>query len=189
MWAGVVPQQPPTRFTQPSSTKRCILSARLSGVSLVLAALVGQARVRIHAHEARGDRRERAQVVGHELGAGGAVEPDREEIEVLERDVERLDALAGQHGAHRLDGAAHHQRQRRRRPRRMRLAHADGGRLDVERVLAASRAAARPRRPRSARAPGRRSPSRTSSKVTLAVTVIDRVEGPMAPMAKRAARR
>ena len=51
----------------------------------VLAALVGQAGVRVHAHEAGRERRERAQVVGHELGPGGAVEPDREEVEVLER--------------------------------------------------------------------------------------------------------
>ena len=33
MWAGVVPQQPPTMFTQPSSRKRLSLKARLGGVS------------------------------------------------------------------------------------------------------------------------------------------------------------
>jgi hypothetical protein len=33
MWAGVVPQQPPTKLTQPSSRKRVILKARLAGVS------------------------------------------------------------------------------------------------------------------------------------------------------------
>src|SRR5437667_315215 len=33
IWAGVVPQQPPTILTHPSSTKRRILNARLAGVS------------------------------------------------------------------------------------------------------------------------------------------------------------
>ena len=33
MWAGVVPQQPPMMLTQPSSTKRRSLKARLAGVS------------------------------------------------------------------------------------------------------------------------------------------------------------
>src|SRR6267378_553054 len=76
----------------------------------VLAALVGQPRVGIHARPARGDRGQRAQVVGHELGPGRTVEPDREEPEVLERDVERLDALTREHGAHGLDGRRDHQR-------------------------------------------------------------------------------
>ena len=74
-------------------------------------------------------------MVGHELGARGAVETDREEIEVLQRGVERVHALPGEHGAHGLDGAAHHERKlatgfRHGAP------DADGGRLDVERVLA-----------------------------------------------------
>ena len=45
---------------------------------------------------------------------------------MLERGVERVDPLPGEHGAHRLDGAADHERQRAAR-----LGHgaldADGG--------------------------------------------------------------
>ena len=148
MWAGVVPQQPPTTLTQPSSTKRRILSARLSGRLLVVAVLVGQAGVRVHAHEARGDRRERAQVVGHELRAGGAVEPDREEVDVLERGIERLDVLAGEHRAHGLDGAADHDRELDARPRAIARSDADAAGLDVAACPGRSRAAGRRRRPR-----------------------------------------
>ena len=73
-------------------------------------------------------------MVRHELGAGRAVEADREGLEVLERRVERLDPLPGQHGAHGLDGAADQQGQRRAAGGH-RLAHADGGRLQVQGVL------------------------------------------------------
>ena len=113
-------------------------AAHLEGQALrglfVVAVLVGQAGVRVDRHEACGDLREGPQVVGHELGTRGAVEPDREEPEVLDRRVERVHALAGEHGAHRLDGAAHHEGQLDSG-----FGHgaveADGRRLDVERVL------------------------------------------------------
>ena len=76
----------------------------------VAAVLVRQARVR-HAGDA-GPRQlgERADVVGHELRTRGAVQPQVEELPVLQRDRQRLDRLAGQHGPHRLDGAAHRDR-------------------------------------------------------------------------------
>ena len=101
----------------------------------VLAALVGQPRVGIHARPARGDRGQRAEVVGHELGPGRAVEPDREEPEVLERDVERLDALTREHGAHGLDGRRDHQRHVESARRALRAPHPERGGLEVERVL------------------------------------------------------
>ena len=78
--AGVVPQQPPTTFTQPSSTKRRILQGEALRRLLVLAVLVGQAGVGVDADETGGEARERAEVVGHELGTGRAVEPDGEEF-------------------------------------------------------------------------------------------------------------
>ena len=102
---------------------------------LVLAELVGQAGVRVHADEAGGEARERAQVVGHELGTGGAVESDGEEIEVLHRRVQRVHALPRQHGPHGLDGAADHEGQVEARLADG-LTDPDGRRLDVERVLA-----------------------------------------------------
>src|SRR5256884_585249 len=73
-------------------------------------------------------------VVGHDLGPGGAVQADREEVGVLEGDVECLHALARQHRARRLDRAADHQR-----PVHAGLAHGaadpDGGGLHVQRIL------------------------------------------------------
>ena len=73
----------------------------------VLAALVGQSRVRDAGHSRSGELRERADVIGHELRTRRTVEPEVEELDVLERDRQRVDRLARQHGAHRLDGAAH----------------------------------------------------------------------------------
>ena len=84
---------------------------------LVVAELVGEAGVRIHRHEARGDLRERPEVVGHELGSRGAVEPDREEIEVLERGVERIDPLAGEHASPSARWCRSPSAAARRRPR------------------------------------------------------------------------
>ena len=73
----------------------------------VLAALVGKAGIR-HARHARArELRQGADVVRHELRTRRAVEPEVEEIDVLERDRERVDRLTRQHGPHRLDGAAH----------------------------------------------------------------------------------
>ena len=44
---------------------------------------------------------ERADVVGHEIGTGGAVQSDGEQVGVRHRSVERVDGLAGEHRAHR----------------------------------------------------------------------------------------
>ena len=44
-------------------------------------------------------------------GPVAQLRPIEKQVEVLERGVERLDAWPGEHGAHRLDGAADHQRQ------------------------------------------------------------------------------
>ena len=110
------------------------LEGQAPGRLRVLAALVGQAGVGVDAHEACRHRGQRTEVVGHELGPGRAVEADRQEVEVLERRVERLDALARQHRAHRLDRPADHQRQRDARALHRR-AHADRRRLEVQRVL------------------------------------------------------
>ena len=52
-----------------------------------------------------------ADVVGHELRTGGAVQADREQIGVRDRGVERVGGLAGEHRAHRFDGARDHHRE------------------------------------------------------------------------------
>ena len=72
------------RGGSPAATADRIDPAFLDEPPLVASAVVGQARVRIHGDEARGDLAERAQVIGHELGAGCAVEPDGEEVEMLQ---------------------------------------------------------------------------------------------------------
>ena len=50
-------------------------------------------------------------MIGHELGTGGAVEADAEQIDVLERRDERVGGLAGEHRAHGLDRARDHDRE------------------------------------------------------------------------------
>ena len=45
-------------------------------------------------------------------GPVAQLRPEVEEIEVLERGGQRLDRLAGEHGAHRLDGAGDGDRHR-----------------------------------------------------------------------------
>ena len=102
----VVPQQPPIRFAHPSSTKRRILT-RGSPPSPRMAELFG-GRVRIHRHEARGDLRERPEVVV--MNSGPVAQLSRSEESRSRASVERSPP-GREHGAHRLDGAAHHQRQ------------------------------------------------------------------------------
>ena len=80
--------------------------------------------------------RQRAEVVGHELGAGGAVEAEVEQVQVLERGRERLDRLARRASC----PSARWCRRRRSGTRRPACAnarsHAEQRRLDVARVLA-----------------------------------------------------
>ena len=99
-------------------------------------------------------RRERAEVVGHELRAGRAVEPDREQLRVLERRVERLHALAasivpiGSMVPETITGTRQPTSRERLLDRRCSAA------LTL-RVSWPSRAAGSRRRPRAARAPAR----------------------------------
>ena len=76
------------------------------------------------------DIREGADMIGHEAGAGGAVEADGEQVNVFEGCVERLDALPGQHCAHGFDGAADHNGQVRAKFF-LRLLESDNGGFQV----------------------------------------------------------
>ena len=136
MCAGVVPQQPPTMFTQPSSRKRLQLEGQAGRRLAVLAALVGQAGVGIDAHERRGQRGQRAQVVGHELGTGRAVEPDRARARGARATPHSASTPwpasmvpVGSIVALTISGSVD-------AGLLQRLAHAERGGLDVERVLA-----------------------------------------------------
>ena len=53
---------------------------------------------------------QRADVVRHQIGTGGAVQADGEQIGVGDGGVEGVDGLAGEHGAPALDGAGDHHR-------------------------------------------------------------------------------
>ena len=120
MCAGVVPQHPPTRLTQPASTKRSSLRASVSGVSLYWPSSSGRPALGTQATAKRRQLAKRAQVVGHELGAGRAVEAHRRAGRVRERRRKRLDVLPGQHRAHRLDRAGDRDRHAPAQPRRTR---------------------------------------------------------------------
>ncbi len=69
------------------------------------AVLVGQPGVGVARDRAGRHLVHRAQVVGHELRPGGAVEADRERPDVLDGGDEGLGGLAAEHGAVELDGA------------------------------------------------------------------------------------
>jgi hypothetical protein len=74
------------------------------GAFAVLAVLVRQASVRHASNAGTTDRREGAQVIGHERRTGGAVEADVEQIGVQQRHRQRLGILAGEHRASGFDG-------------------------------------------------------------------------------------
>ncbi len=74
---------------------------------VVMPLFVGQSGVRHAGDREAADFRQRAQMIGHEVGTGGAIQPHPEQIPMGQRDVERLDILAGQQGAHGFDGPLH----------------------------------------------------------------------------------
>ena len=97
-------------------------------------------------------------------GPGRAVDADREQRRVHDRGVERLDVLAREHRAHRLDRDRDHDRHA---PADLgeRLLDADQPGLEVARVLRRLEQQRRPRRPRAGRSPASgsgRSSRRTS---------------------------
>jgi hypothetical protein len=109
--------------------------AEMLGRLAVLPVLVGQAGVGDAGDARAADLRQRAHVVAHELGTGGAVQTDVEQVGVEQRDGERLGILAGEHRARRLDG---HRDRDRHAPAggRKSVVDAEQARLDVARVLA-----------------------------------------------------
>ncbi len=112
MCAGVVPQQPPTRFSQPLRAKRSSCAASDLGRLSVLSFLVGQPGVGVAGDAGPGQLVQRADVVGHELRAGGAVQADGQQVRMRHRHPECVDGLPGEHGPHRLDGSRNHDRNR-----------------------------------------------------------------------------
>ena len=79
-----------------------------SGRFLVEAFFIGQASVGIARDETAGERLQGANMIGHEFRARGAIEAERNQIHMVERRPQRLDALTGKHGSHRFDGDGNH---------------------------------------------------------------------------------
>ncbi len=134
MWAGVVPQQPPDDVDPALVHEPRQLSRDRLRRLRVLPVDVGQPRVRVAGRQRLGDSRQRADVVGHELGARRAVEADGEKRRVHHRGVQGFDTLPGEHRAHRLDRDRDHHG---RAPADLGegLLDADQPRLEVARVL------------------------------------------------------
>ena len=134
MCSGVVPQQPPTRFTRPASANSRSSPRRRLGLLVVAAERVRQAGVRVAAHERRRDRRELGQVRPHLARAERAVDADGERPRVRDRGAERVDRLPGQRAAALVgDGDRDDDRQ----PRAAALEHLvdrEQRRLGVQRV-------------------------------------------------------
>src|SRR6266850_2274608 len=61
------------------------------------AVFVGQSRVGYARHASLSQFGEASNAIGHELGPGRAVQPDRQQIGVHQRSRERLDSLTGEH--------------------------------------------------------------------------------------------
>src|SRR5580704_2773207 len=76
----------------------------------VAAFFVGKPGIGIAGDAAVGERLQRANVVSHEFGAGGAIEAQRNQIGVVEGRPKGFDILPGEHSAHRFDGDGNHQR-------------------------------------------------------------------------------
>ena len=81
------------RIDPPLLDEASHLEREALGRLLVVPALVRQSRVGIRGDEAGRHLAERAQVIRHELRTRGAIEPDVQKFEMIERSQERLDGL------------------------------------------------------------------------------------------------
>ena len=84
------------------------LAGQRFGRLQVLVVFVGQAGVGVTGDARRRHVRQGADVIRHQVGAGGAVESDGEQIGVGYGGVEGVDGLAGEHRSPALDGAGDH---------------------------------------------------------------------------------
>ena len=92
--SGVVPQQPPTMFSQPLRANSPSDRGRVVAVAVEAAEAVGHAGVGVATDARPADRRRGSRSAGRiMLDADGAVEPDAQGVEVRDRVVERLDRL------------------------------------------------------------------------------------------------
>ena len=194
MCSGRVPQQPPTRLSMPSRAKLaehlrpCARACRRSRRTRSAGRRSDSTR-----RGMRRDARELGDVRPHVVGAERAVDADREQVGVADRVVERLDGLARQRAA-RLVGNRHRSRSPARGARPARTApRSRRARPCSSACRCASRSGADRRRPRSARAPARRTHATSSWNVTARApgsltsgdSEADFVVGPIEPATQR----
>ena len=138
MCSAVVPQQPPTMLIPSSRDEALEPAGELVGAQRVVrvaAAQLGQAGVGQAGDQAAPGLREMADVLGHLLGAGGAVEAHHRHAQRVDDGGGGGDVGADQHGAGGLDRDLHHERQLAAAADEGVAAAVDRG-LDLQRVLA-----------------------------------------------------
>ena len=109
--SGVVPQQPPSTLTQPSSTNSRSTATISDGPLVVAAEGVREAGVRVDDRERRREAGEFLDVRAQLLGSQRAVEADREQVGVGDRGPERLERLPGERAPRSVgDRAGDHER-------------------------------------------------------------------------------
>ena len=109
IWSGVVPQQPPTMLTRPACGELADQPRHVFRALVVLAEFVGQAGIRIGAHQRIGDAADVGDMGAQIFGAERAVEADGDGLGVPHRIPERFRQLARQQAAGFVgDGARDH---------------------------------------------------------------------------------
>ena len=102
---------------------------------VVAAVFVGHSGVGDGGHRKAGQGGQTADMVGHELRPGGAVDANPQQFAVGQRGIERLHILPGQQRTHGLDGALHRHRRRAAQFGHGAVDALQPG-LDVQRILA-----------------------------------------------------
>ncbi len=112
MYSGVVPQQPPTMFSQPLRANSPMRLGHVFGGVVEVAEAVGHAGVGMAVEEAGGEAGEGFEIRAHVTGAEGTVDADAQEIEMRDGVPEGLDGLAGEGAAGLVDdGGGDHDRE------------------------------------------------------------------------------
>ena len=166
-------------FSHPLRANLSRIAARESGVLAVVAVLVRETGVGIAGHERRRRLVDCPQMIGHVFGAGRAIEPDSQRLDMLKRHGQGLSVLAGEHGPHRLDRAGDDDRQPESELPQG-VSHADQGGPLTLRVSWHVSSSSRSECSASARVCSRYVEI-SCSKVMPPVTLIDFVDGPIAP--------
>ena len=119
----------------PAVNKSFELLRQSSRRLLIQAFFVGEPGIRIAGNRAICQRLQRAHMVRHEFRPSRAIQSQRNQVHVIERSPQRLDALPRQHRAHRFNRHRNHQRNRLTQLARQ-FSNRQQTRLDIARILA-----------------------------------------------------